>query len=73
MNIKQWIPVESSNVSQIGFDDDNGIIGVVFKNGSVYAYHGCDAAEFAEFKDADSKGRYINQHLKGWKRYTQVA
>lgn len=57
------IPVSSSNVSAIGYE--NGVIEVHFQNGSVYRYPNCSESLFNSFLNADSKGAFVHQQLKG--------
>lgn len=57
------MPVQSSNVSLIGYE--NGVIEVHFKNGYVYRYPNCNEALFIAFLYAPSKGEFVHQHLKG--------
>ena len=59
----QLIPVSSSNVAAIGFE--NGDIEVQFHNGSVYRYPNCNESLFREFLNASSKGSFVHQFLKG--------
>lgn len=57
------IPVTSSNVQSIGYE--NGIIEVHFLNGYAYQYPNCTQALFDEFLNAPSKGQFVHQRLKG--------
>jgi hypothetical protein len=53
--------VESSNIGKIGFE--SGVIGVIFKDGAEYQYPNSTAADFAEFRAAKSKGRWLNSFI----------
>lgn len=57
------IPVVSSNVASIGYDD--GIIEVHFRNGYAYRYSNCTEGLFNEFLLAPSKGKFVHNVLKG--------
>jgi KTSC domain len=57
-------PVSSSNISAIGYDEDNQVLEVEFTNGSVYSYSGVPSAEHEGFMSADSKGRYLHANIK---------
>lgn len=57
------IPVNSSNVAAIGYDD--GIIEVHFHNGYAYRYPNCTEDLFNEFLFASSKGKFVHNVLKG--------
>ncbi|HEY4942386.1 MAG TPA: KTSC domain-containing protein [Rhizomicrobium sp.] len=56
--------IDSSNVEQIGFDDQAGEIHVIFKNGRHYIYSPASQEVFDEFRNAPSKGTYLNQVIK---------
>ena len=56
------IPVSSSNVAAIGYQDH--VIEVHFHNGYVYQYTGTTETLFHEFLTASSKGKFVHQRLK---------
>lgn len=57
------IPVDSSNVECIGYED--GIIEVHFHNGYAYRYPNCTEQLFREFLNSPSKGHFVHARLKG--------
>lgn len=57
------IPVESSNIADVAHDGEN--LEVTFRNGSRYRYSGVSAEVFDEFLGSESKGRFLNQVIKG--------
>lgn len=64
------IPVVSSNVQEIGYQQDSQTLYVRFKNGSLYAYSGVEESVFEELRTAKSVGSYL-AHLK--KRYLCIV
>jgi hypothetical protein len=62
------ISVESSNISEIGYDNDSETLVVEFNHGGKYAYDGVPAEEFDALKVAESKGKYFIANIKG--KYT---
>ena len=66
------IPVDSSNISSIGFDEDSSTLEVEFHSGAVYQYFDVPLAVYEGFIEADSKGQYLAQHIKGYYRYVKV-
>lgn len=58
-------PVTSSNLAAIGYDSDRRVLAITFKSGDVfhYAYVGPDLA--LELYQAESKGRFYTQRIKG--------
>lgn len=73
----QWTPVESSNVAAIGYenhdDELKAELYVRFKSGLEYVYHDVPAGVVQEFLDADSKGKYLNEHIKGAYAYEKIG
>lgn len=61
----EMLKVESSNVREIGYE--NGTLYVVYSAGT-YMYHNVPEELFEGLKNADSKGRFMNENIKG--RYT---
>ena len=57
------IPVQSSNVRLIGYED--GILEIHFKD-SVYHYYNVPQSVFDDFLNAPSKGRFVHKHLKSY-------
>lgn len=58
-------PVESSNIEGIGYDNKNKHLWVAFKGNKVYRYDLVPRKTFEELMNAESKGRYLNSHIKG--------
>ncbi len=59
-----FVPVSSSNISAIGYDNDSLTLAIEFKNGSVYHYSGVPQEEHAGIMNAESKGKYLNSNIK---------
>lgn len=65
--------VESSQIYAIGHDPVSSTLAIRFKNRmtgaatSLYHYENVDAALFAEFVAAESKGSFFGQHIKPFK------
>ena len=62
------IKVESSNIDAIGYD--HGDLYVRFKGGEgknnrIYVYYDVPEHFFKEILEAESKGKYLNQNIKG--------
>jgi hypothetical protein len=64
------VPVMSTNVSAVGFD--NGTLRIQFFNGSEYEYSGVPESVFNEMKNAVSAGAYFAQHIKGQYSFVRV-
>ncbi len=57
------IPVQSSNVAAIGYDDTVRLLRIAFKDGSVYDGVGVDPAVHSALMATSSKGSFIAQYL----------
>jgi len=55
---------ESSNVAEIGYDDQAQEVYVTFLSGRSYAYMNVPAIVWEEFRNAPSKGTFVNTVLK---------
>ena len=51
------IPVDSSYLKSVGYDDDDGIMEVEFQDGAIYQYDVPHVSDFWDLLDADSKGQ----------------
>ena len=66
------IPVDSSNISSIGFDEETSTLEVEFHGGAVYQYFDVPLYVYEGLLDAGSKGQYLAQHIKGYYRFVKV-
>ena len=73
----QWHEVESSNLKRVGIEqgDKPGQVElyVTFKGGAEYVYHGVPATTTRELLDVDSKGKYLNEHVKGVYTFNRLS
>jgi hypothetical protein len=68
------IPVGSSNIAAIGYDDQNAILTIAFsKDNSIYEYYDVPQYEFDNLMAADSKGSYSNKHIYKVYRQQKIA
>lgn len=65
----EMIPVDSSNISAIGYDNESATLKIEFNKGGVYEYYNVPEYEFDNLLNASSKGQYANQNI--YKVYTQ--
>lgn len=66
------IPVSSSNIARIGYDQATQILMVEFLKGSLYQYFDVPLAVYEGFIAAESKGKYLATQIKGIYRYARV-
>lgn len=65
-------PVESSNISSIGYHENSQTLEIEFHSGAVYQYFDVPSAVYEQMMAADSKGQFLAQHIKGNYRYVKV-
>lgn len=58
------IPVESTDVVSIGYEEDTRTMEVQFQTGAVYVYYEVPQDFFEQFLTAPSKGKFVNYVLK---------
>ena len=66
------VPVNSSNIAEIGYDEDSQTLEVLFRNDRVYQYFSVPGQVADELMNAGSHGQYLNQHIKGLYRYARL-
>jgi len=59
----KMIPVESSNIASIGWE--NMELYITFNFGATYVYYDVPEEVFEEMLDAPSKGKYFHANIKG--------
>ena len=58
------IPVTSSNLASVGYDEDSLTLRVEFLNGTLYDYYNVPKEVFLDLLNATSKGQFFNQNIK---------
>lgn len=66
------IPVQSSNVVDIGYDQATLTLEVGFTSGSVYQYFDVPEAVYLAIMQAVSVGSFLAQNIKGVYRYMKL-
>lgn len=62
--------VESSNLAEVGYDQDTQKLQVMFKNGGLYEYDRVPFNVYQELLDSPSVGSYFHYNIKD--RYETV-
>ncbi|SEP28685.1 KTSC domain-containing protein [Halogranum amylolyticum] len=57
--------VSSSLLASVGYDSDEQVLEVELQDGKVYQYIDIPERTYRDLLDADSLGRYFNQHIRG--------
>ncbi len=67
-----WIPVDSSMLARIRYDQDTMTLEVEFQGGRVYQHFDVPLQIFEGLRDADSHGKFFHAQIKGHYRYARV-
>ncbi|MFA5361125.1 MAG: KTSC domain-containing protein [archaeon] len=62
-------PVNSTNISSIGYDPELGILEVEFTSGDVYQYFNVPLFLYNQFMSASSYGQFLNDNIRYNYRY----
>lgn len=65
-------PVDSSNISSIGYDEGSNTLEIEFHSGGIYQYFDVPIGIHQGIMGAGSKGQYFAQHIKGYYRYAKI-
>lgn len=64
------IPVKSSNLASVGYDEQTLTLEVEFlRDGSIYQYYPVSNDIYIELMKADSKGTYFSKHIRDNRMY----
>ena len=59
--------VESSTIDKIGYDEENQVLKVLFKNGGTYLYSNVEPYHYRNMlTNVKSVGRYFNDSIKNY-------
>ena len=68
----QMTPVSSSNVAEVGYDEETQEVYVRFLNGSLYVYKGVPKFEYEGLLNAPSVGSYLHRNFKNVYPYERI-
>ena len=69
LNEIKFVEVQSSNVVSIGYENNN--LYVNYKSGT-YKYENVDQSVYESLLNSESKGRFMNEHIKPKYTYYRV-
>lgn len=67
------ISVSSSDLSSVGYDQNQQILEIEFNGGGVYQYSNVPEAEYNGLMNASSHGKYFHQHIKDRYSYRKTS
>ena len=62
--IPTLIPVESSAIKAVAYEDDACDLFVQFHSGNIYKYRNVSISVFNKFMEVESKGYFLNAFIK---------
>lgn len=65
-------PVTSTNINEIGYDEQSRTLEIAFRNGSVYQYFDVPATVYRELMQSSSHGQFLNRQIRTQYRYARV-
>ena len=68
----KWIPVSSSNLSAVAYDESTLTLYIEFRSSGVYAYFDVPPSVFQGLLAAPSHGSYHAAHIKHNYRYRRL-
>lgn len=66
------VPVSSSNLSSVGYDESNQVLEIEFNGGRIYQYFDVPKRIHQELMNANSHGKYFHRSIKDKYSYEQV-
>ena len=67
------IPVESTTLAAVGYDEARELLRLEFRSQAIYQYQGVPATVYHALLHAPSKGSYFNQAIRGRFPYKRVS
>ena len=61
------LKVKSHNLSSVGYDSENSVLEVEFKNGKVYQYFGVSPDVYGGLMGGKSLGKYFYKNIRNLK------
>lgn len=68
----QRLPVESSDIVSIGYDDKDRLLEIEFHGGRIYQYREVEPETYHHFMRAESYGLFFNASINGRYRYKRI-
>lgn len=73
MGIMELRGTQSSNIAQVGYDQESNTLRIVFTNGSVYDYYEVDEQIYRHLLQAPSKGQFFHQYIRNNYTYQKTT
>ena len=71
--IMNRVPVRSSNIISIGYEEESQLLEIEFKTGRTYRYSSIPPHVYAALMRSESHGKYFLQYISNTYSYIEVA
>lgn len=61
----QYMPIKSSSIKAIGYDEETKMMDIVFNSGAIYRYMNIEKQLLFSFLKAPSVGKFYTSFIKG--------
>jgi len=66
------IPLSSSNLAAVGYDDWRGVLVIAFHGGGLYQYTDVPPSKYHGLLSARSHGQYFHKHIRNHYPYRRL-
>jgi hypothetical protein len=66
------VDLQSTSLNAATYQDQSAFLDLEFQSGAIYRYLGVPVQVYQELLQAESKGRYFNQHIRNRFPYTKI-
>lgn len=67
------VKVDSTSLASVGYDADTSTLQVEFRHGACYSYFAVPRHAFNDLMAAESKGAFLNAHIKNRHPFHRVS
>lgn len=66
------IPVDSSGIRAVGYEEERQALSIQFIDGDIYEYYGVPASEVIDLLQSTSLGWFVNKRIKPYYDYRKL-
>ena len=67
------VDLQSTSLHAVTYQGQDAFLELEFRSGAIYRYLGVPEQVYQELLNAESKGRYFNQHIRNHFPYVQIG
>jgi hypothetical protein len=69
----RFLPIQSSAISDVHYDEDDATLDITFTSDKTYRYKDVPLKIYVALMDAESKGAFFNEKIKGAFEFSEVG